>query len=69
MGLEIRLTKRAEEDLNEIFSYGALDNPGAAERFARSLLKRIETRKFGCQSPTPLSSLPHPTGLAALSTR
>jgi toxin ParE1/3/4 len=42
VGLEIRLTKRAEEDLNEIFSYVAQDNPEAAERFARRLLKRTE---------------------------
>lgn len=40
MGLEIRLTKRAEEDLNEIFAYIAQDNPEAAERFAQKLLKR-----------------------------
>ena len=42
MGLEIRLTKRAEEDLNEIFAYIAQDNPEAAERFAQKLLKRTE---------------------------
>ena len=42
MGLEIRLTKRAEQDLNEIFSYIAQDNPEAAERFAQKLLKRTE---------------------------
>jgi plasmid stabilization system protein ParE len=34
MGLEVRLTRRAEEDLNEIFAYIAQDNPEAAERFA-----------------------------------
>jgi toxin ParE1/3/4 len=42
MGLEIRLTKRAEEDLNEIFAYIAQDNLQAAERFAQRLLKRTE---------------------------
>jgi len=42
VGLEIRLTKRAEEDLNEIFNYVAQDNPDAAERFAQRLLKRTE---------------------------
>ncbi|MGA8656141.1 MAG: type II toxin-antitoxin system RelE/ParE family toxin [Chthoniobacterales bacterium] len=42
MGLEIRLTKRAEEDLNEIFAYIAQDNLQAAERFAQKLLKRTE---------------------------
>ena len=42
MGLEIRLTKRAEEDLNEIFAYIDQDNPEAAERFAQKLLKRTE---------------------------
>ena len=42
MGLEIRLTKRAEEDLNEIFAFIAQDNPEAAERFAQKLLRRAE---------------------------
>ena len=43
MGFEIRLTKRAEEDLNEIFAYIAQDNLEAAERFAQKLLKRTES--------------------------
>jgi plasmid stabilization system protein ParE len=55
VGLEIRLTKRAEEDLNEIFAYIAQDNPEAAktDRATQKLPKRRKDLPQENKNPPP----------------
>jgi plasmid stabilization system protein ParE len=39
----VRLTRRAEEDLEEIVRHIARDNLAAAEKFGRAILSRVES--------------------------
>jgi plasmid stabilization system protein ParE len=43
MEWKVSLTRRAEEDLEEIVRYIARDNPVAAEKFGRAILFRVES--------------------------
>jgi len=45
MGSQIILAPEAEQDLDEIVSYIAKDNPAAAEKFGIHLIERVELLK------------------------
>lgn len=45
----VRIAPVAEKDLDEIYSYIATDNPGAAARFFKKLRQKAETLKWSPQ--------------------